>query len=59
MLKFRPEGLFRERLNVDGRRGRRLGGAGVPASAGEPTGAAAVSGQADAKEPDARERSPQ
>ena len=59
MLKFRPEGLFRERLNVDGRRGRRLGGAGAPASAGEPTGAAAVSGQADAKEPDARERSPQ
>jgi hypothetical protein len=62
MLKFRPEGLLRERLSVDGRQGRRaragaagdvagadVAGAPPPAaSAGGPE--AAAMGQAGAEE---------
>jgi branched-chain amino acid transport system permease protein len=48
MLKFRPEGLLKERLSVDGQ-GRRLRGA-TPPPAAEPAQAAAVTGRAGAEE---------
>ena len=53
MLKFRPGGLIKERLSVDGRRGRRPSAPTV--AAGEPA-AAAVSGQPGGG---AKDRSPQ
>jgi hypothetical protein len=49
MLKFRPEGLFKERLSVDGRT-RWRPGKPLPAATEESPETAAVSGQAGAEE---------